>query len=482
MQAKIKVDTERIIGTRNPMLYGGFVEHLGRCIYGGLVKSQDDLTIRKDVLEAAKRLCVPILRWPGGNYVSGYHWQDGVGPLENRVPKIDLAWGGQEPNTFGTAEFIDYCRTLGTEPFFCVNMGTGTAEEAAAWVEYTNGTGATCYANMRKEHGFADPFKVRYWGLGNEVYGDWQICQKDVAAYADQAREYAKMMKWVDKDIQLVACGANLSPAWDRTVLDVTWDWIDYISIHEYFLPNNAPEAEDPYHAMQAEVQRTEARLRILEGAINEAAHVRKTTKKPLIAFDEWNVWYRTFPGKNNLEEIYDLGDALTVAAFLHLLHRHCNTIGMANLAQLVNVIAPIFTNDNGMFLQTIFAPLELYAARHLPVVLEAWCACERFPARENETVPYLDVLATAGESNEGLCLSVVNRHPDKAISAKIEIANAPACKQISVCQINGPAVDAVNTFGKEVVKTTEQDAISAGDCLEYTFAAHSITMFEWKV
>src|SRR5438552_17209128 len=224
LRAHVKIDTERAIGDIDPKSYGNFIEHLGRCIYGGVFEEGSPLSdangFRRDVLDAVRPLRVPILRWPGGNFVSGYHWLDGVGPVADRPRRSDLAWFAEESNRFGTNQFIEYCRLLGTEPYICVNMGSGTMDEAQAWVEYCNGTGNTSWANLRRQHGHPEPYRVRYWGLGNEMYGGWQIGNMNAHDYVKKARAFAMVMKRTDPSIQLIGCGQNGWSEWDEITLN----------------------------------------------------------------------------------------------------------------------------------------------------------------------------------------------------------------------------------------------------------------------
>src|SRR5437016_4896627 len=222
--AHIKIDLARKLGMVDRRIFGSFIEHLGRCIYGGVFepnsKLADDNGFRVDVLEAARGLRPPVLRWPGGNFVSGYHWIDGIGPVERRPRRIELAWHSEESNRFGTDEFIAYCRELETEPYICINMGTGSLDEAQAWVEYCNGSGNTYWANLRRANGHPQPYNVRYWGLGNEMYGEWQIGGMDANEYVAAARRFARIMLGTDPSIDLVSCGQWGMTEWDRIVLD----------------------------------------------------------------------------------------------------------------------------------------------------------------------------------------------------------------------------------------------------------------------
>ena len=246
--AKIYIDLNREIGKVHPHIYGQFIEHMGRAIYGGVYepgsKLADEQGFRLDVLEKIKELNVPILRWPGGNFASGYHWVDGIGPKENRPKRRELAWDTVESNQFGTHEFMGLIHRIGADAYICVNLGLGTLEEASNWVEYCNSTTDTYWANLRRKNGRDKPFKVKYWGLGNEIYGKWQLGHKNAEDYAKVSFEAAKMMKGVDPDIKVIACGAN-NPDWDRIVLESLWSYVDYISLHRY-------DGDDSYYGLLA--------------------------------------------------------------------------------------------------------------------------------------------------------------------------------------------------------------------------------------
>ncbi len=262
--ALIKLDFDRQLGTIDRNIYGNFIEHLGRCIYGGIYDEGSPLSdsdgFRKDVLEAVRNLRISVLRWPGGNFSSGYNWKDGIGPKDLRPRRWDTAWQAEESNRFGTDEFIAYCRKVGAEPYICVNMGTGTMQEAADWVEYCNGTMNTDWANLRRKNGHPEPYSVKLWGLGNEIYGSWQAGHKDATQYAQLAAEFAKMMRWIDPDIKLVACGGN-NADWDRQVLEGVGQFADYISMHHYGGSLDTAKEIDDAH-------RLEQQVRVLEGVL----------------------------------------------------------------------------------------------------------------------------------------------------------------------------------------------------------------------
>ncbi|MBI4833017.1 MAG: alpha-N-arabinofuranosidase [Candidatus Lindowbacteria bacterium] len=489
--ARIKVDTDRRIGAINPNIYGGFIEHLGRCIYCGMYEENsplsDDRGFRKDVLEAMKSLRIPNLRYPGGNFVSGYHWLDGVGPKDKRPRRKELAWGTVESNRFGTDEFIEYCRAIGTEPFLCVNLGTGTPEEAAAWVEYCNGTDDSYYANCRRANGHSDPYNVKFWGLGNEMGGFWQICAKNAEDYAKIAVEAAKMMRWVDPSIKLIAVGAlgdTNPPSWNLQVLEKLAGYADYIALHIYV-------GNSDYYNNVAAPLVAQKQIDLFNATITVALAEKKVPRTE-IAMDEWNVWYRTFGSE--LEERYNLADTLVVAGFLNVMHRNCTTVTLANLAQMVNVIAPIVTNERGMFLQAIYHPLKLYRDHSLEVALDAFVDSPMYQTKifseltstgeglPFETVPYLDVSATTDADANQLVLAVINRHKEEAVATEIHLGGFRPRRHAAIYEINGRAAEAENSFVEpDNVKTVQKPLSNASDAFTYSFPAHSVTLLEFS-
>src|SRR5438552_10370678 len=289
--ARIGIDLHRRVGSVDRRIFGNFIEHLGRCIYGGIFEEGSSLSdprgYRLDVLEAVRPLRVPVLRWPGGNFVSGYHWLDGVGPIDARPRRSELAWYAEESNRFGTNEFIEYCRRIGAEPYICVNMGTGSMDEAQAWVEYCNGTGNTSWANLRRQHGHPGPHGVRYWGLGNEMYGGWQIGSLSAEDYVKKARTFALVMKRPDPTIELIGCGHNGWSDWDAIVLEGLAPIVDYHSIHLY-------TGQPDHYANVFQSHQAERAVRICSALIEQVRLTQRTAHPIHIAFDEWNVWYRT--------------------------------------------------------------------------------------------------------------------------------------------------------------------------------------------
>lgn len=473
---QIKIDLQRTVGEVNRHIFGGFAEHLGRCIYGGIYEPgsalADSSGYRADVLEAVRRLGFSIIRYPGGNFASGYRWRDGVGPTADRPSRVDLAWHSTEPNTFGTNEFIDFCRVVGAEPYLVVNCGDGDLREARDWVEYCNSTTDSALVKLRQQHGVDAPHNVKYWSLGNEVDGPWQIGYKTPVEYARTATEFGKVMKWVDPSIKLVAAATSF---WEegfveraQLLLEQAGDLLDYMGLHWY-----VGNREDDFAAYMATSELIEDRLTAYEGLIH-AMRLERGLKRPVyIAVDEWNVWYRTFGNSNTLEEIYNLEDALVVAMHLNAFIRHAHSVKMANIAQIVNVIAPIFTRPDGLVLQTIFYPFELYSRTCGPVALDIYWQGDTF----SEGVRLLDVAATLDPAQKQLVLYVINRSKDDSIQAEVILDagsfSGPAQAQI----VNGPDIKAENTFDTpDLVKIHQASVPAGGKTLTYEFEPHSVT------
>jgi alpha-N-arabinofuranosidase len=489
---RIKIDPERTLGTIDRNIFSGFAEHLGRCIYGGIYDPDSPLAdkdgLRNDVLAALKRLQMPLVRYPGGNFVSGYHWRDGIGSIQERPARIDLAWNDVETNHFGTNEFIRFCRKLNTEPYIAVNCGDGDMREAADWVEYCNGTCETSLVKLRCAHGFEEPYNVKYWGIGNEVDGPWQIGAKTAQEYARTFTEFAKVMKWTDPNIKLIASAVS---NWEgqfvertQLLLEQSGNLIDYLSLHWYVGNWNNNFSE--YMAVS---ELFEERLSAYEGLIRALCLERQITHPLSIAVDEWNIWYRTRspeaggPTRNKLEEIYNLEDALVTAMHFNTFIRHAKYVKMANIAQIVNVIAPVFTRKNGLVLQTIFYPFEVYSSTCGQIALDVGFAGDTFSGGKYTGVPTLDVSATLDKTGKRLALYVVNRHPEKAIETRIELSTAQFCGKTRVITINGPDIKAENTFEKpDQVKSNERTLSIDGQSIVYEFEPHSVTVLVYNI
>jgi alpha-L-arabinofuranosidase len=503
--ARIKIDIDRTIGEVNPHLYGNFVEHLGRCVYGGIYDEGSPLSdsdgMRKDVLEAVKGLNVTLMRYPGGNFVSNYHWKDGVGPKDERPPRMELAWARLETNRFGTNEFMNFAKKVNSEPYFAVNMGTGTIEEAQQWVEYCNVKEGPYYAELRKKHGYPEPYNIKYWSLGNEMDGPWQMGHLNAEDYSKKAREAAKLMKLTSPDIKLIATGSSnyrvgADPNhWNSTIIHELRDVVDYIALHMY-----VGNPSDNYYNYLSTPLLVEERTQIVKGMIlREMSIAERESPDPIyIAWDEYNTWYRArtdeaLVGDRALEEHYNLEDALVIAGFLNAFIRNADIVKMANMAQLVNVIAPIFTSETDMFKQTIYYPLSMFANNVYGTSLDVALDCETYDTDEfhigmdealtkQTNVPYLDVSATYNNGEVIFC--VVNRHKDKAITTDIISQEGLFDGNFEVFEVNGPDTKAVNDFGKTNVETKQKPAIRVNKAgkMTYSFPAHSFTMIKGKI
>ena len=485
-KARIKIDSERVIGQIDPKLYGNFAEHLGRCIEGGIFDEGSPLAdangYRKDVMEAIKGLNVTLLRWPGGNFASNYHWTDGIGPREQRPKRLEMAWGTVESNRFGTHDFLNYSEMIRTEPYLCANLGTGTWNEAQQWVEYCNGAEGTAMADLRKRNGRAQPWKVKYWGLGNEMDGAWQMGHRSADDYGKFALEAAKLMKWTDPSVQLIAAGSSdFGPradwtGWNRTVLEHLKNHVDYLSLHTYV----GNRDNDYYEFMTTPLDLAD-RTKTAEGTIRGILSSEPQSKKIYIAWDEWNVWYRARGNKERgrriLEERYNLEDALIISMFLNTFINHAHIVKIANMAQIVNVIAPIFTSEKGLFLQTIYYPLQLFAQNSKGNALELFVDSPTYKSKRFDAVPYLD--ASAALDNGTLVLNVVNRHREQAIETEFIAEDKQFGGSYEIAEVNGPDIKAENTFGETKVKTARRNLSASGGRFRYSFPPHSYTMIK---
>jgi alpha-N-arabinofuranosidase len=482
--ARIKIDLDRTIGVVDPLLFGNFAEHLGRMIYGGIYDEKSPLSdqfgFRKDVLEAVRGMNVTILRWPGGNFASGYNWKDGIGPKDQRPARPELAWNDVESNRFGTDEFLRYAETIKAEPYICVNLGLGTIGDARDWVEYTNGKNHTYWADLRRKNGHEQPYNVKYWALGNEIDGPWQLGHKNAEEYSKFALEAAKAMRGIDPDIKLVASGSSNYSAdwllWNRTVLQTLRNTVDYIALHTY-INNRANDFEAYLGGWPMTIQRY---IDTTRGMIKEV-QTGPNPRPIYIAYDEWNVWYRT-GNREKLEEIYNFEDALAMGMFFNTFFRNADIVKMANLAQMVNVIAPIMTNEKGLFLQPIYFPLAEYARQRGNVALDAWVSSPTYkiPQRPQDAT-YLDVSVTYSSTSREVFVNVLNRSKDKDITASIENQSGTWSGPAGVWQMNHADLKGTHTFGDDQ-KVRPQTSTTTLQNGQYTFPAHSLTILKLKL
>lgn len=491
MKAKITLAKEFKIGKIDKRIYGSFVEHLGRAVYGGIYepghKTADEDGFRTDVIDMVKKLNVPIVRYPGGNFVSGYNWEDGVGPIEKRPKRLDLAWGTTEPNYFGTNEFIKWCKKANTECMMAVNLGTRGAEEARNLVEYCNHKGGSAWADLRKAHGFNEPHNIKLWCLGNEMDGRWQMGAKTAAEYGRLALEASKLMKWTDNSIETVLCGSSSrnSPtfgSWEAESLDIAYDSVDYVSLHQYY--ENRADDTPSFLAKSLELDE------FIYSVICTCDYIKakKRSKKTInLSFDEWNVWYhsdnapyeRWSMAPPRLEDIYNFEDALVTASMLITLLRHCDRIKIACLAQLVNVIAPIFTQTGGgIFEQTIFYPFMHLSNYGRGEALLPLIECPKYDCKEFTDVPYLEAISTYDEENGELAVFCVNKSLDEDMLLDINLLDFDGFKPAAFISMDGYDKKEENYFDKQIVKP-HNNPLPAADVSVLTF---QIKRFSWNV
>lgn len=461
-KAKTTFHKDFTIAHTDDRLYGSFIEHLGRAVYTGIYEpghpTADEEGFRQDVLQLIKDIRVPVVRYPGGNFVSGYNWEDGVGPKELRPRRTELAWSTIETNQFGLNEFVRWCRKAGTAPMMAVNLGTRGPEEARNLVEYCNHPGGAYYSDLRISHGAKDPHNIKLWCLGNEMDGPWQIGHKTADEYGRTALETAKVMKWIDPSIELVACGSsNLTmptfASWEATVLEHTYSHADYLSLHQYY--GNTAQNTPDFMAC------TVAMDEFIRSVVSVCDYVKAKTKSKKtinLSFDEWNVWYhsneqdkklpRWTIAPHQLEDIYNLEDAVLVGSMLITLLRHCDRVKIACLAQLVNVIAPIMTAEGGgVVRQTIYYPY-LHASNYgRGTVLNGIVDSPKYDSKNYTDVPMLDCTAVLSDDETELTLFAVNRSDDTPLLWNPVLQGFEGFKVAEHIALEGPDRYAVNTL-----------------------------------
>ena len=432
-KTKIILHQDYEIAPVDPRIFGGFLEHMGRAVYEGVYdpncKHADRDGFRTDVLEAMRPMKYTVMRYPGGNFASGYHWMDGIGPRDQRPIRRDLAWQSLEPNQLGSDEFVKLSKMMGWTPMMTVNLGTGTPEEARNWVEYTNSPAGSYYADLRVINGSPKPYDLELWCLGNEMDGPWQLGHVPADHYAIRAQQAAKLMKDVDPSIKFVACGSCAPDLptymdWDRTVLEYIGDYADYISLHRY-VGNPAGDTLNFLaitNSIDQQIEEMDAVCRFVQAR-------RRSKKRHYLCFDEWNVWYRAREAQHVdgagtfaphlIEEEYNLEDALVVAGFLNSFIRHADALKIANIAQIVNVIAPILTRGDEMLLQSIYYPFVMYAQRREGIALQP---VVKGPGYESASYGYVNDIDTSAILGDGvLNVFVVNRGLEAIAQVEIQ-------------------------------------------------------------
>jgi len=479
MKASIRLDTDHHVGEIDRRLFSGFLEHLGRAVYEGVYDPGNPLSdadgFRTDVLDALRRLRMPYVRYPGGNFVSNYDWRDGIGPREERPARPDFAWKSIEPNTFGVEEFMKWCRELGTAPMMAVNQGTLGPSEAAGLVEYCNLGPGTYWADRRRESGSAEPHGVKLWCLGNEMDGPWQAGHVPAGEYAMRAQQAGRLMRGLDPSIELVLCGSSNHRMetyleWDRICLEQCWDDVDYISAHNY-----SRNYEDDTPGFLAEGVKIDRVLDDYAGLLAYVRGVKKSGKRVYVSFDEWNVWYKNMEKNGGwtsaphlIEEVYNLEDALVCAQYLSSFVRHADTVKIACLAQIVNVIAPILTRPDGILLQSIYYPSLLYAEHANGLALTPAVDCPTYTAGARGEAPVLDVAASCEPEAGRACVFIVNRSLSDDVEVDVSFTDRKVAKVAGVDVLTGDDPKKSNSWERPdaIVPVAGSAVVDGGGCV----------------
>ncbi|MFC0333809.1 alpha-N-arabinofuranosidase [Paenibacillus sepulcri] len=498
-KAKMVVDKDFKIGEVDKRIYGSFIEHLGRAVYGGIYEpgheSADEQGFRSDVMELVRGIDVPIVRYPGGNFVSGYNWEDGVGPVESRPRRLELAWRTVEPNLFGLNEFIDWCRKADTEAMMAVNLGTRGPDEARQLVEYSNHPSGTYLSDLRIQHGYKQPHNIKTWCLGNEMDGPWQIGAKTAAEYGRIANETAKVMKWVDPSLELVACGSsNLGmatfPEWEATVLDLCYANVDYISLHQYYGNRDKDSANFLAQSMGMDS--------FINTVISTADYIqakKRGKKKINLSFDEWNVWYHSNEADKKLEpwtvappqleDIYNHEDALLVGCMLISMLKRADRVKMACIAQLVNVIAPIMTANGGAaWKQTIYYPYMHASIFGRGTALVPLIQSPKYDAKDYTDVPYLEAVAVHNEEQGEVTIFAVNRNLTESLPLAADLRSFGNFSLIEHIVLEHEDLKAANTLERpdHVTPHNKGSAVVAGSSIEASLGKASWNVIRLKL
>ncbi|HEX4488805.1 MAG TPA: alpha-N-arabinofuranosidase [Terriglobales bacterium] len=496
---RIYIDSRRVVAPLDRNVFGSFLEHLGRAIYEGIYdpgnKLSDANGFRKDVADEVRQMGVPIIRYPGGNFVSGYNWLDGIGPKKDRPRVLDKAWDATNTNQVGTDEFMQWCKLVGCQPLMGLNLGTGTTEQAANLVEYCNLDKGTRWADLRRKNGSEQPYNVKNWCLGNEMDGPWQIGHMTATEYGLKAQDAARQMHAVDPSLKLIACGSS-GPAmptyleWDREVLEQCYDYVDALSLHRYIGNTEEETGKDSSKflamnlSMEKQIAETLAVCDLVQGH-------KRSPKKLWLSFDEWNVWYRERSGDavnghgkeapHLLEEIYNLEDGLLVGGFLNTLMRNADRVKLACLAQLINVIAPIMTNENGILKQSIYYPYNWALQYARGSVLNVLVESPTYDVAKMGEVAYLDAVATADAGGK-TALFILNRDINKPHTVEVNWQDRAPSSVLQSSVLTGDDLKAFNTFESpnKVTPHTMTKPTTAGGKTKFEVPAKSYTVIQW--
>ncbi|GAB3219156.1 alpha-N-arabinofuranosidase [Kineococcus gypseus] len=497
---KLSIDPAFVVAPVNRRVFGSFVEHMGRCVYGGIFEpdhpASDDDGFRTDVLALVREQGVTAVRYPGGNFVSGYRWEDGVGPVESRPTRLDPAWRTIESNAFGLNEFVKWTRKADVEPIMAMNLGTRGLQEAIDLLEYANHPQGTALSDARIEHGAKEPHGVRMWCLGNEMDGPWQLGHKTAEEYGRLAAETARAMRQFDADLELVACGSSgrsmpTFGAWEATVLEHAYDVVDYVSAHAYY----QLEGDDVAGFLASSVDMD----RFIREVVATADHVGaklSSSKRIDIAFDEWNVWYVRelqssgmpedwTPAPRLSEDAYTALDAVVVGSLLITLLRHSDRVTAACQAQLVNTISAIRCEPGGpAWRQTIFHPFALTARHAQGQVLDLRVDAPTLTTAKHGEARVLDAVATVDPDEGRLAVFVVNRHPTEPIAFSTDLRGFGEVSLAQTHLIGGDDLFAVNTADApdRVTPRPHEDATIDGTTLRAQLPPASWSLFVLQV
>lgn len=470
-KASMVIDRAFHISKVDDRLFGSFIEHLGRAVYTGIYEpghsSSDEHGFRQDVIKLVRDLHVPIIRYPGGNFVSGFRWEDSVGPLAQRPKRLELAWRSLETNEFGLDEFAKWTSLVGADIMMAVNLGTRGIQEACDLLEYCNHPQGTCLSDLRIQHGRKEPYNIRTWCLGNEMDGPWQIGHKTPEEYGRLACETARAMRKIDPTLTLVSCGSSMTemetfPEWEAITLNHTYDDVDFISMHQYY-----GNREDDTSDYLAQSLKMDDFIHTVTSVCDYIKAKKRSSKTMYLSFDEWNVWFHSNDAENDitqnhpwqqapalLEDIYTFEDALLVGCLLITLLRHSDRVKMACLAQLVNVIAPIMTRPGGgCWKQTIYYPflhVSLYGrgTALLPIIQS-----DKYDSKNYCDVPYLESIAVLNEKQNELTIFAVNRSLTDTLLLDCDLRSLAPKKIIEHITLHADNLKAENTEVSESVK-----------------------------
>lgn len=497
MKAQVTAHSRYVIADIDNRLYGSFLEHLGRAVYTGIYEpghpTADESGMRRDVIELVRELDTPICRYPGGNFVSAYNWEDGIGPKEDRPTRLDLAWRTSESNHVGIHEYADWAEKANTEMMLAMNLGSRDLDAARAFVEYVNHPGGSYWSDLRKKNGRADPWGVKVWCLGNEMDGPWQIGHKTASEYGHLANETAKALRAFDKSLELVVCGSSHSdmptyPQWEATVLEHTYDQVDYISLHMYF--ENHEKNTQEFLALPEKLDRY---IGTVSGIIDYVKSKSRSKRDVKISFDEWNVWYHE--RKNDakrmaewdwphapalLEDIYNFEDVLQVGCILNTFIRRSDVVRIACIAQLVNVIAPIMTAPGGAaWRQTIYYPFKFASTMGRGTALQLDVDCPSYDADVASGVKYLDIAGVHDGDAGTLTFFAVNKNGKEPMEVDLALERFGTPKSVEHTLIRHDDLEARNTEEnpENVVPSTGTGAEISGAGLKLTLPAHSYSV-----